>query len=112
MARLALSRFSSRSFQLMPVVGLKELHLDASKDLFHRHGHGSVAAAVCVMPLARAPFAKSVDFYANLLLVLNLFLIAFVNWPHAFCSGRPRWRGVDTVTTELWIAAQRAMLVG
>jgi Na+/melibiose symporter-like transporter len=97
----------------MPVVGLKELHLDASKlgYLFTAMATGSVAAAVCVMPLARARLSPNrLTFYANLLLVLNLFLMAFVNWPYAFlflaALGGAGW---TLSATELWIAAQRAM---
>jgi MFS family permease len=57
LARLALfSFFISIIPALMPVVGLKELHLDPSKlgFLFTAMATGSVIAAVCIMPLARA----------------------------------------------------------
>ena len=88
LVRIALfSFFISIIPALMPVVGLKELHLDASElgYLFTAMATGSVAAAVCVMPLARARLSPNrLTLYANLLLILNLFLMAFVNWPYAF----------------------------
>ena len=63
------------------------------------------------MPLARARLSPNrLTFYANILLVLNLFLMAFVNWPRAFlllaAFGGAGW---TLSATELWIAAQRAM---
>ena len=114
LVRLALfSFFISIIPALMPVVGLKELHLDASElgYLFTAMATGSVAAAVCVMPLARARLSPNrLTLYANLLLILNLFLMAFVNWPYAFLLlaslGGAGW---TLSATELWIAAQRAM---
>ena len=114
LARIALfSFFISIIPALMPVVGLKELHLDASElgYLFTAMATGSVAAAVCVMPLARARLSPNrLTLYANLLLILNLFLMAFVNWPYAFlllaALGGAGW---TLSATELWIAAQRAM---
>jgi hypothetical protein len=49
-------------------------------------------------------------FYANVLLVVKLFLMAFVNWPYAFlllaALGGAGW---TLSATELWIAAQRTM---
>ena len=97
----------------MPVVGLKELHLDPSQlgYLFTAMAVGSVAAAVCIMPLARARLSPNkLIFYANILLVFDLFLMATVNWPHAFlvvaALGGAGW---TLSATELWIAGQRAM---
>ena len=114
LARLALfSFFISIIPALMPVVGLKELHLDASElgYLFTAMATGSVTAAICIMPLARARLsANKLTFYANILLVLTLFLMAFVSWPRAFlllaALGGAGW---TLSATELWIAAQRAM---
>jgi Transmembrane secretion effector len=113
-ARIALfSFFISIIPALIAVVGLKELHLDASKlgYLFTAMATGSVTAAVCVMPLARARLSPNrLTFYANVLLVVNLFLMAFVNWPYAFlllaALGGAGW---TLSATELWVAAQRAM---
>jgi hypothetical protein len=68
-------------------VGLKELHLDPSQlgYLFTAMAIGSVAAAIGIMPLARARLSPNkLTFYANSLLVLDLFLMAIVNRPYAF----------------------------
>jgi hypothetical protein len=92
---------------------LRELHLDPSQlgYLFTALATGSVAAAVCIMPLARARLSPNkLTLYANILLILDLFLMAFVNWPYAFlllaALGGAGW---TLSATELWIAAQRAM---
>ena len=114
LVRIALfSFFISIIPALMPVVGLKELHLDASQlgYLFTAMAIGSVAAAVCIMPLARARLSPNkLTFYANILLIADLFLMAFVNWPYAFlllaALGGAGW---TLSATELWIAGQRAM---
>ena len=117
--RVILTRIALFSFfisiipALMPVVGLNELHLDPSQlgYLFTAMAVGSVAAAVCIIPLARAHLSPNkLIFYANILLVLDLFLMAIVNWPHAFllvaALGGAGW---TLSATELWIAGQRAM---
>jgi Transmembrane secretion effector len=108
-----LSFFLSIIPALMPVVGLKKLHLDPSQlgYLFTAMATGSVAAAVCIMPLARARLSPNkLTFYANILLVLDLFLMAIVNRPYAFllvaALGGAGW---TLSATELWIAGQRAM---
>ena len=78
LARIGLfSFFISIIPALMPVVGLKELHLDASQlgYLFTAMATGSVTAAVCIMPLARARLSPNrLTFYANILLILDLVL--------------------------------------
>jgi MFS family permease len=117
--RVILTRIALFSFfisiipALMPVVGLNELRLDPSQlgYLFTAMAVGSVAAAVCIIPLARAHLSPNkLIFYANILLVLDLFLMAIVNWPHAFllvaALGGAGW---TLSATELWIAGQRAM---
>jgi len=114
-----LTRFALFSFfisiipALMPVVGLKELHLDPSQlgYLFTAMAVGSVAAAIGIMPLARARLSPDkLIFYANSLLVLDLFLMAIVNLPYIFllvaALGGAGW---TLSATELWIAGQRAM---
>ena len=114
LARIGLfSFFISIIPALMPVVGLKELRLDASElgYLFTAMATGSVTAAICIMPLARARLSPNrLTFYANVLLVLTLFLMAFVSYPRAFlllaALGGAGW---TLSATELWIAAQRAM---
>jgi MFS family permease len=114
LARIALfSFFISIIPALMPVVGLNELHLDASKlgYLFTAMATGSVAAAICIIPLARARLSPNrLTFYANSLLILDLFLMAFVNRPYAFLVlAALAGAGWTLSATELWIAAQRAM---
>ena len=93
LARLALfSFFISIIPALMPVVGLKELHLEPSElgFLFTAMATGSVLAAVFIMPIARARLSPNrLTFYANILLILTLFLMAFVSWPRHFCYWRP-----------------------
>ncbi len=108
-----LSFFISIIPALLPVVGLKELRLDPSQlgYLFTAMATGSVAAAICIMPIARARLSPDkLTFYANILLVLDLFLMAIVNRPDVFllvaALGGAGW---TLSATELWIAAQRAM---
>jgi Na+/melibiose symporter-like transporter len=64
---------------------LKELHLDPSQlgYLFTAMAVGSVAAAVWIMARARLSPNK-LTFYANTLLVLDLFLMTVVNRPYVF----------------------------
>ncbi len=108
-----LSFFISIIPALMPVVGLKELHLDPSQlgYLFTAMAIGSVAAAVGIMPLARARLSPNkLTFYANSLLVLDLFLMAIVHRPYAFLLVAALvGAGWTLSATELWIAGQRAM---
>jgi MFS family permease len=102
LARSALfSFFISIIPALLPVVGLKELHLDPANlgYLFTSMGVGSVVGAVFVIPWARARFSpNTLTIYANLLLVLNLFLMANVHRPALFFAGCCNCRrGVDLV---------------
>ena len=98
---------------LMPVVGLKELHLDPANlgYLFTSMGIGSVVGAVFVIPWARARFSpNTLTIYANLLLMLNLFLMANVHRPHVFLLvAAIAGAGWTLSSSELWIAGQRAM---
>jgi MFS family permease len=98
---------------LMPVIGLKELHLDPSKlgYLFTAMAIGSVIGAVFIIPLARARLSPNkLIIYANLLLVVAVLLMAFVHRPHLFlliaALGGAGW---TLSSSELWIAGQRAM---
>ncbi len=114
LARSALfSFFISIIPALMPVVGLKELHLDPANlgYLFTSMGVGSVVGAVFVIPWARARFSpNTLTIYANLLLVLNLFLMANVHRPHVFLLvAAIAGAGWTLSSSELWIAGQRAM---
>ncbi|HEY5894765.1 MAG TPA: MFS transporter [Chthoniobacterales bacterium] len=114
LTRLGLfSFFISIIPSLMPVVGLKELHLDASKlgYLFTALAVGSVVAAVFLVPLARARFSPNkLIIYAYSLLVSDLFLMAFVRHPYVFllvaALGGAGW---TLAASELYIAGQRAM---
>src|SRR6266436_8816633 len=72
---------------LIPVVGLKVLHLSSSNLglLFTSMGAGSVVGAVFVIPWLRTRFSpNSVSLSANLLLVLAYALMALVRQPQAF----------------------------
>ena len=114
LARSALfSFFISTIPALMPVVGLKELHLDPANlgYLFTSMAIGSVAGAVFVIPWARARFSpNTLTIYANLLLVLTLSLMANVRRPYVFLLvAAIAGAGWTLSSTELWIAGQRAM---
>src|SRR5229473_6390772 len=72
---------------LMPVVGLKVLHLSSSNLglLFTSMGAGSVVGAVCIIPWLRARFSPdSVTLSANLLLVVVYVLMALVRETEVF----------------------------
>ena len=97
---------------LMPVVGLKVLHLSSSSLglLFTSMGAGSVVGAVFVIPLLRARLSPDcLTLSANLLLVLAYVL----NGPDSpdrgilCCCGACR-DGWTISASELWVAAQRS----
>jgi MFS family permease len=100
---------------LLPVVGLKKLHLDASGlgMIFTFMGIGSVAAAVFVLPWMRARFHSNIiTVVANALVAAVFFLMAFsdVEWMFliAACLAGIAW---TMAASELWVAGQRAMPV-
>ena len=98
---------------LMPVVGLKVLHLSSSNLglLFTSMGAGSVVGAVFIIPWLRARFSPdSVTLSANMLLVLDYVLMALVRQTQLF-FGVAALAGVGWTmsASELWVAAQRAM---
>jgi predicted MFS family arabinose efflux permease len=98
---------------LMPVVGLKVLHLSSSNLglLFTSMGAGSVVGAVFIIPWLRARFSPdSITLLANLLLVLVYVLMALVRQTEVF-FGVAALAGVGWTmsASELWVAAQRAM---
>jgi MFS family permease len=100
---------------LLPVVGLKKLHLDASGlgMIFTFMGIGSVAAAVLVLPWMRARFHSNIiTVVANGLVAAVFFLMAFsdVEWLFmiAACLAGIAW---TMAASELWVAGQRAMPV-
>jgi MFS family permease len=98
---------------LMPVVGLKVLHLSSSNLglSFTSIGAGSVVGAVFIIPWLRARFTPdSVTLSANLLLVLVYVLMAMVRQTEVF-FGVAALAGIGWTmsASELWVAAQRAM---
>jgi Na+/melibiose symporter-like transporter len=72
---------------LMPVVGLKVLHLSSSSLglLFTSMGAGSVVGAVFIIPWLRVRLSPDcLTLFANLLLVCVYVLMALVRQPEAF----------------------------
>jgi Transmembrane secretion effector len=114
LARHALfSFFISIIPSLMPVVGLKELHLPASHlgFLFTSMAVGSVISGAFIIPWARAGYSpQRIRTFANLVLVLDCCLMAFVHRPYVFlvvaALGGMGW---TLSASELWVASQRAM---
>ena len=100
---------------LMPVVGLKELHLGASQLglLYTSMGIGSVLAAVFILPWARAHFSpEALTQIAMVARWIAVALMALVREPLAFLLVAALAGVVWTVmAAELWLAAQRAMPV-
>jgi Na+/melibiose symporter-like transporter len=98
---------------LIPVVGLKVLHLSSSNLglLFTSMGAGSVVGAVFVIPWLRARFSPdSVTLSANLLLVLVYVLMALVRQTEVFfVVAALAGAGWTMSASELWVAAQRAI---
>jgi MFS family permease len=98
---------------LMPVVGLKELHLEAANlgYLFTSMAVGSVISGAFIIPWARARYSpQQITTFANLVLVLDCCLMAFVHRPYVFlvvaALGGMGW---TVSVSELWVASQRAM---
>ena len=98
---------------LLPVVGLKELHLSPSNLglLFASMGIGSVLAAVLILPWARAHFSpNTLTRLAALLLSIVYVLMALIREAPAFLLVAALAGVVWTVSAaELWVAGQRAM---
>jgi MFS family permease len=98
---------------LMPVVGLKVLHLSSSNLglLFTSMGAGSVIGAVLIIPWLRARLSSdSLAFLANLLLVLVYVFMAFVRQAEVFfVVAALAGVGWTLSASELWVATQRAM---
>jgi len=98
---------------LMPVVGLKELHLKASNlgFLFTSMAVGSVFSGAFIIPWARARYSpQRITTFANLVLILVCLLMAFVHRHYVFlvvaALGGMGW---TLSASELWVASQRAM---
>ena len=98
---------------LMPVVGLKVLHLSSSSLglLFTSMGAGSVVGAVFIIPRLRARLSPDcLTLSANLLLVLVYVSMALVRQTEAFFAvAALAGVGWTMSASELWVAAQRAM---
>jgi len=98
---------------LMPVVGLKALHLNPSQLglLFTSMGVGSVAGAVFIVPWLRARYSpNTLVVSANLLVALVYVLMALVRQQELFLVVAPlAGVGWTLSASELWVAAQRAM---
>ncbi len=98
---------------LMPVVGLKVLHLSSSNLglLFTSMGAGSVVGAVFIIPWLRARLSPDrLTLSANLLLVLVYVLMAVVRQTEVFfVVAALAGVGWTISASELWVAAQRAM---
>jgi hypothetical protein len=98
---------------LLPVIGLKVLHLTSSNLglLFTSMGAGSVASAVLIIPRLRARLSPDrLTLLANLLLVLVYALLALVRQAELFfVVAALAGVGWTLSASELWVAAQRAM---
>jgi len=98
---------------LMPVVGLKVLHLGSSHLglLFTSMGAGSVVGAVLIIPWLRARCSPDwVSRLANLLLVLVYVLLALIQRTDVFfVIAALAGMGWTLSASELWVATQRAM---
>ena len=97
---------------LLPVVGLKQLNLNASQlgFLFTSLSIGSVLGAVFVVPTVRAKFSPNrVTILATALLILVYFLMGCIRQPEAFLLVAGVAGVAWTVAaSELWVAGQIA----
>jgi MFS family permease len=98
---------------LMPVLGLKVLHLSSFNLglLFTSMGAGSVAGAAFIVPWLRARFSpESITLSANLLIVLAYGLMALARQTEAvFVAAGLAGVGWTLSASELWLAAQRTL---
>jgi MFS family permease len=98
---------------LLPVVGLKELHLNPSNLglVFTSMGVGSVIGAIFILPWARSKFSSnSVTILANVLVAVVFLLMAVVRNPQLFVVAAGLAGAAWTMAaSELWVAGQRAM---
>src|SRR6201994_1386 len=105
--------FSSVIPALMPVIGLKELHLRPCSLglLFTSMGAGSVFSAVFVLPRARERLSSNtLIVVGNVLIVLGYLLMAVVRQRELFLGvAALAGAGWTLSAAELWVAAQRAM---
>jgi MFS family permease len=98
---------------IVPVVGLKELQLNAANLglLFTSMGAGSVIAALFIIPRLRSHLASNaLMLVANLLVVLAYVLMALVRQTQLFLLiAGLAGAGWTISASELWVTAQRAM---
>ena len=98
---------------LIPVVGLRELHLDPSNLglVFTSMGVGSVIGAVFILPWARAKFrSNTITVLANVFVAVVFFLMATIREPMLFLMAAGlAGTGWTMAASELWVAGQRAM---
>jgi predicted MFS family arabinose efflux permease len=114
LARNALfALFISAIPALMPVIGLKVLHLNASQLglLFTSQGIGSVTGAAVIIPWLRARYSSNLLIVvANLLVAIVYALMAVVREPGLFfIVAALAGVGWTLSAAELWVAAQRTM---
>jgi len=98
---------------LLPVIGLKELHIDAADLglLYTSMGAGSVITAAFILPLGRAHCSpNTLTRMAGYLLALVILLMAFVRQTQLLLVVAA-FAGVAWTSTanELWVVGQRAM---
>jgi MFS family permease len=114
LARHALfSFFISIIPSLMPVLGLRELRLQAADlgYLFTAMAVGSVISGSFIIPWARARYSpQRITTFADLVLLLTFCLMVLVHRPFVFlvvaALGGMGW---TLSASELWVASQRAM---
>jgi MFS family permease len=98
---------------LIPVVVLKQLHLDPSSLglVFTSMGIGSVLAAIFILPWARSRFSSNnVTILANVLVAVVFVLMAVIRNPQLFLvAGGLAGAAWTMAAAELWVAGQRAM---
>jgi MFS family permease len=98
---------------IVPVVGLKELHLSASNLglLFTSMGAGSVVAALFIVPRLRAHLSSNaLMLVANLLVVLAYLLMGLIRQTQLFLLiAALAGAGWTMSASELWVVAQRSM---
>ena len=107
------SLFISPIPALIPVVGLKVLHLSPSSLglLFTSMGAGSVLGVVFIFPWLRTRFSPdSLTLSANLLIVIAYVMMSFVRQTEAFLIvAALAGMGWTLSASELWVAAQHAV---
>jgi MFS family permease len=98
---------------LLPVVGLKELHLSPSSLglLFTSMGIGSVVAVVLILPSARARFSPNTltRWAAFLGCIVSILMALIREEPVFLLVAALAGVGWTVSAAELWVAAQRAM---